>query len=379
MSVKLPKNITEAQATLPDPPQVTFSGHIAAGFRLVRHRYFRRIHQFEGGAERICEHILARLWKRKFYMTGLGHFTYLWIRDFGSVAESLVALGHTDRVQKTLHWSLHQYRRGGKVTLCIDRLGQIFNAPEQSIDALPWLLHAIVVSRYKLDDHERIFLEQQLIEYRETFLDSRGMLQHGHYAELRDGVLYDQSAYALTMVARLAVCVESLHLAGFHFSPGVYQKRLLGKYWNGDYFNADIETKAFSAEGALMPFVLNIVDDADMANKTFAYIEKHGLNRPYPLRYTNKPSAFRYRLWAWTIMRNYAGTTIWTWHGAFYLQLLKRYKHPDYAAQLASFEYMISHYGTFPELLNPDGSWYKTPFYKGDQAMIWCAVYLALK
>lgn len=39
---------------------------------------------------------------------------------------------------------------------------------------------------------------------------------------------------------------------------------------------------------------------------------------------------------------------------------------------------MIEHHGTYPELLNNDGSWYKALFYKADPGMVWAALFLEL-
>ena len=372
------ESLHKLRETLPEPPQITFAGHIAALGKLLGRRYFRRIRRFKGTPEQICEQILEALWTHKFYLTSLGHYSYLWIRDFGTVADALVQLGHKKRVHTTIRWALQHYKSHGRVTLCIDSLGQTFNAPEQSIDALPWLLHAIVVSDFSLSENDRSYLELQLYDYAHTFLSANGMLHDGHFAELRDGVLYHQSAYAVTMVARLAQCVQHLGLRGFRFRAKQYRELLLETYWNGHYFNADSRTSVFSAECNLFPFTLGIIDDADKATSVLNHIHATGLDRPYPMRYTNDPSAFRQRWWARSVMRNYAGTTIWTWHGAFYLQLLRHYGHVNYAAQLTAFEAMIVRYGTFPELLRPDGTWYKTIVYKGDEGMVWCALYLTL-
>lgn len=56
-----------------------------------------------------------------------------------------------------------------------------------------------------------------------------------------------------------------------------------------------------------------------------------------------------------------------SWHGVFYLHILKHYDHKEYAETKASFARMIERHGTWPEMLNPDGSWYNAPIYKGDQ------------
>jgi hypothetical protein len=77
-------------------------------------------------------------------------------------------------------------------------------------------------------------------------------------------------------------------------------------------------------------------------------------------------------------MPNYTGTTIWTWHGTFYLDLLQKFYQSDYDEEYAKFEQLIMRHKTYPELLNPDGSWYKAVFYSGDPGMVWAAIFLAL-
>jgi len=77
-------------------------------------------------------------------------------------------------------------------------------------------------------------------------------------------------------------------------------------------------------------------------------------------------------------MPNYTGTTIWTWHATFYLHVLKKYKRPEYDAQYTRFGELISLHGTYPELVNPDGSWYYVPIYRADPGMVWAALYLEL-
>jgi hypothetical protein len=39
---------------------------------------------------------------------------------------------------------------------------------------------------------------------------------------------------------------------------------------------------------------------------------------------------------------------------------------------------MIEKHGSFPEMLNKDGSWYYAPIYKGDPGMVWAALFVWL-
>ncbi len=356
-------------------------GTVRAEYRQVMNRYFGRIERFEGNAKQISGQVIEKLWEGDFYRTSLGHFDFFWMRDFGTVSQSLVNLGYTDRVHHTLVWALHHYRRAGAVTLCIDKAGNTFNAPaKKSVDALPWLLHSLVVSHYSLSLSERAFLDRQLEKYVKTFLNpATGELRPLHYAEMRDAVYYDRSAYAVSLVARLAQCSQELGLRTFPFDVAQYREDLVANYWTGEYFQADRVAAVYSSECALMPFFLGIIDDVDKAKATFAYIEKAGLNSLYPLVYCNRPEVFHYRFGMGTIlMPNYTGTTIWTWHGTFYLHLLKRYDCPEYAEQYAHFASLIERHGTYPELVNPDGSWFKAPLYRADPGMVWAALFLEL-
>ena len=357
------------------------AGVLHALFRQIGNRYWGRTERFEGSARDICSQILERLWYGDFYRTSLGHFNFFWMRDFGTVADDLVQLGHETRVHYTLRWTLRRYQIHGRITTCIDSFGTCFNAPgRESIDALPWLLHSLVVSRYVLNTQEKAFLSRELQRFTATFLDVSGDIRADVlFAEQRDAVYYDRSAYAVGLVGRLAACVEQLHLPGFGFRKDVYEKILTEHYWNGNYLNADRTNDAFSADSALVPLFLDVLSDTKKVDATLDYIEKKKINRPYPVRYGFHDKEFRHRLGMgrW-IMPEYTGNTIWTWHGTFYLHLLARRKNPLYAQNYRRFSALIERHKTYPELVVPDGSWYKAIFYRADPGMVWVALFLTL-
>lgn len=356
-------------------------GVLRAEYRQLANRYFGRVQRFKGTAKEIGEQIIERLWAGDFYRTSLGHFDFFWMRDFGTVAKSLVDLGHTTRVHYTLRWALRQYRKAGRITTCIDKAGNAFNAPGlPSIDGLPWLLHSLRVSGYVLNNAEKTFLSHQLQEYCDNYLDKSGDLRPGlRIAEMRDAVYYDRSAYAISLIGRMAYCVQKLHLPGFPFAPDVYETILKDHYWNGQYFNADRSNDAFSSDSALMPFFLKVIEDKAMIEKTLDVIHKKKFNMPFPLRYGERDHEFKHRfgMGHW-MMPRYTGDTMWTWHGTFYLHIMQRIKHPDYALNYKRFVRMIEKQGTYPELINANGKWYDTPIYRSDPGMVWVALFLAL-
>lgn len=356
-------------------------GTLRAEYRQITNRYFGKIERFEGDANQICEQIVDKLWQGDFYRTSLGHFDFFWMRDFGTVCESLVRLGHTERVDRTLSWAMYHFRRADDVTLCIDQAGNTFNAPaHKSIDALPWLLHCLLVSGYELSSAERGFLQRQLKKYSRVFLDpTTGSIIKARYAEMRDAVYYDRSAYSVALVARMAQCATELGLT-FAYQVAHYQADLLENYWTGQYFKADRRSGVFSSECALMPFYLGVIDDVEMMNATFDYITSRGFSSLAPLQYCPDSTDFHFRVGMGKFfMPNYTGTSIWTWHATFYLHLLKRQQRPEYTAEHTKFSALIERHGSYPELLNADGSWYKAPFYKSDPGMVWAALYLELQ
>ncbi len=356
-------------------------GTIRVWSRQIYNRYFGKIERFDGTPREICEQILDRLWEGDFYRTSLGHFDFFWMRDFGTVADSLVRLGEGNNVRHTLNWALLHYMKVDHVTLCIDKAGNTFNAPaKKSIDALPWLLHSLVVSEYKLRPMEAKLLNKRLKNYAATYLhpETGDLKTNVRYAEMRDAVNYDRSAYAIAMIARMSACAQKLKL-DFPFSLEVYQKILNENYWNGRFYKADRSTNAWSSECGLMPFFLDVVDSKEKAASTFDYLQESGYQKLYPLEYCKDWSKFHYRfgMGKW-LMPNYTGTTIWTWHGTFYLHSLKKFKRPEYDEEYAKFEKLIKRHGTYPELTNPDGSWFKAPLYKADPGMVWVALFLSL-
>src|SRR5689334_20033115 len=134
-------------------------GTVQAEWRQLYGRYFGRIEHFDGDAEQICRQVVERCWNGEYYKTSLGHFEQFFIRDFGTVSESLVRTGQRKHVLHTIKWAMMFYRRSAKITTCVDKFGNCFDAPMHAVDSLPWLLHSITVSGYDLNKAERKFLE----------------------------------------------------------------------------------------------------------------------------------------------------------------------------------------------------------------------------
>jgi hypothetical protein len=351
---------------------------IATAVRTFFERYAPLPAPLAGSPRALCAAIVERLWGGAFYRMGLGHFDYVWMRDFGVVARALMATGNAKRAQDTLQWVLRHYERAGRVATCVDARGRLFDAPRYALDTLPWLFDALVVCRAELSHPQRQFLQAQLTRYCAQVLTREGLVRPARFAELRDAVVYRQSAYGVCMLELLKRAAQALGLEAPALSRQDYPALLQKEYWNGAYFNADKGTRAFSAECSLFPFWLGIIQDRGQLAALLRTIRQKGLAEPYPMRYTDEPRAFAYRWWATLIMPNYAATTIWSWMGALYLDLLARAGDPTYAQEYEKFSGMLARAGTFPELLNPDGSRYQSAFYRAEHGMLWAVLYLVL-
>lgn len=336
--------------------------------------------RFSGTADEIAAAIVERTWNGTFFQTGVGHFDYFWMRDFGTVAEALMRLGKQQEVHATVHFALTSYMASALgVTTCISRGGKPFDLPMRSIDSLPWLLRTCSVCGMSLSDAQRAFLQKQLHAFVAEFLNKHDGLpkRNGRYAELRDVVHYSQSAYAITMVSVLMRSARELGLEVPPQCQRAYGSYLIDSYWNGTYLRADANTDAFSAECNLFPLWLGVIDDADVHNRVLEYIVRKGIAEPYPVVYTDQPDAFRYRWWH-CMVGQYGGRTIWPWHGFIYLVLLKAQGRPEFAQAYQAITALIEQHQTVPELLQADGSLYRSVFYRSETGMVWAALFLGL-
>lgn len=350
--------------------------------RWVTRVFWRRrqgaIQRFQGSAEAICRQIIEVCWNGRYLQTGLGNYLELWVRDLGVCTAALCRIGARDRARASWVWALDRFARTGRITTTITQGGRPVNFPFESHDALPWILHALcALGDRALLEKYRPFLESQIQQYAETIVDTATGALRRAFAGIRDLVRYQASAYNTVMLGMLSRDLQILGLPN-PFRAFDYGAILLQRFWTGTHFRADAIGDHFSSEANLFPFWTGLVDDAARWGKIHRTFHALGLTLQYPVRYAPEMHVFSARWDQTFILRNYQGTTIWTWLGAIYLQLAKRYGSPGRAKEEDAFRSMIERYGTFPEVLNPDGSWYRTTFYSSDEGMLWAALYLDL-
>lgn len=346
--------------------------------RVLRRRFFSKPRRFEGNAEDICRQIVETCWNGTFLQTSIGHLKDFWVRDLAICTPALLHLGLRDRVRQSWAWALERFAANGKLTTTVHRWGRTMNFPSESHDALPWLLRAL----RDLGDQEllrtyRPFLEREVAWYAKRNVDTATGAIRRALVGIRDAVRYHASAYNLTMVGVLSQDLTALSFRN-PFRAFNYREILIDRYWTGTHFRADVYGDHFASEANLFPFWTGLIDDRGMWEKIRAYIHALHLTEPYPIKYAPIARTLPAHWYFGIFAPNYQGTTIWSWLGAVYLQLCQKYRSPGQEEEQRAFTAMIERYGTFPELLSPDGSWYKTLAVRADDGMIWASMYLDL-
>ena len=126
--------------------------HLVQAFRIFGKSVKRRLKgtgRYNGNAEQICRQIVEKCWNGKYYLTSTGHFCEFYCRDFGWSAESLIKLGHEDRVEKTLDYVLDIFSRKGGIKTTITPWGKPIDVYHYSPDSLAFLLRTISLLKSK--------------------------------------------------------------------------------------------------------------------------------------------------------------------------------------------------------------------------------------
>jgi hypothetical protein len=330
-------------------------------------------HAYPGDAKAICKAIVNACWNGEFFQTSAGHFAEFWTRDFGWCVDSLLELGHRQKVLKTLEYALDCFSKAGKITTAINPNHQPFDFPRFAPDSLPFLMRALNAANAKsLIEKHRGFLQAQADDYSRRAIDPKTKLVRGaKFSSMKDGSYRKSSAYDTAMVGMLA---GGLKKAKFRHNLPDARKALLKHYWTGSYFLDDLSGKKHVAGDAqLFPFWTGVISDKAMMRKAFGSVHKAGLDKPFPLKYTSgrmPADVLAQRIFA----PNYEGNTIWAHMGLLYIAKLKEIDRGYARVCVSWYRDLVERYGTFLEVYEPDGrSPYRSNFYAADEGMLWAA------
>jgi hypothetical protein len=115
-----------------------------------------------------------------------------------------------------------------------------------------------------------------------------------------------------------------------------------------------------------------------MLKTVIGSIKKAGLDRPWPLKYTNKKVKATHVFPFNIMLPDYETDSIWMHLGLCYLDIVRMYDQKLFKRYIDKYSALIEKNRNFLELFNPDGSVFIKRLYVADESMLWAAKYLEL-
>lgn len=335
-------------------------------------------HRYYGSAEDICKLTVNDCWNGRFFQTSTHNFPQFWTRDFGWCTQSLMKLGHADKVHQTMRYAVNRFKHYNKITTTITPGGRPFNYPTTAVDSLPWLIHSIRISQFPHYEL-RGFLNLQVQKFFHEFINPlNGLVKPElHVSSMKDLAVRKSSCYDNCMVGMLATDLTELKLVN-PFEKYNYPALLREHFWNGSFFFDDLAKKMYVAGDAnLFPFIVGLVSDPEMLALAIQAIEGAGLTDPFPLKYTSSRRHVEF-IWQEKLLPNYESDAIWMHMGPLYIKLLQHVDKDKAALYKQRYKEAIEKAGNYLEVYTKEGLPYKTPLYTCDRGLLWAANYLTL-
>ncbi len=342
-----------------------------------KNRFFSK--KYDGNAETICKQIIKDCWNGRFFQTSTQNFPQFWTRDFGFCTGSLIKLKYENEVHQTLRYALNRFKQSNKITTTITPGGKPFDFPKPAVDSLPYLIHAIKISKFPYYSF-RYFLNKEIKKFFDTFINEQNGLVRPelHVSSMKDFAIRRSSCYDNCLVAMLADDLQKMKNLQNPFKKFDYPSLIKRHFWNGHYFYDDLSKKHyFAGDANLFPFLFGIIDDQQMLKSSLHQIQAAGLDEPFPLRYTQDRRNIHF-IWQEIFLRNYESSAIWMHMGPLYVKLVKRVDFEQAREYKEKYTELIEKHRNFLEVFNSKGRPYGTPFYYCDRGMLWAANYLGL-
>tara|TARA_Y100000310_G_scaffold316956_1_gene369282 strand:+ start:3006 stop:4058 length:1053 start_codon:yes stop_codon:yes gene_type:complete len=343
-------------------------------FTSWKSRFFPK--KYKGSAEEICRQIVEECWNGRYFQTSTGNFAQFWARDFGWCTASLLKLGYNEKVKQTLRYAVNRYKKANKITTTLTPKGKAFDFPTYAVDSIPWLIHSMRLSKFNYYDHKE-FLNKEIRKFYEKVVDpSTGLVKKGHFSSMKDHTVRNSSCYDNSMVAMLANDLKNMKL--FNPFKGDNSKLLEDKFWNGKYFEDDLDKGDYIAGDAnIFPFLCGGIKDEEKLRSCIKYIQAAFLDDPFPLKYTQNREGINF-ISEEIFARDYESNAIWMHMGPLYVKLVKEVDLGLYEKYEKQYTNLIEHHQNYLEVFNKEGKPYSSPFYYCDSGMLWACNYLTL-
>jgi len=356
--------------------------HYKEGLRIFKRKLLNKpIKKYSGNSKEICKQIIDDCWNGKYLQVSPGNFAEFYCRDFGIIVKHLLNLGYKKQVESTLKYALKIFKKHNKFTTTItpDKIpvDMFYPTPE----SLSYIVNSLVLLKNKkLIQEYKSFIEQQVqMIFENDFNQKTGLLRDDkHFSAMKDQALRRSSCYNNCFLALLSNNLNKLKLNN-PFKKYNFKKTIKENFWNGSYFYDDLSHKRYIAGDAnVFPFWCDIFTSKKMFNSVLDTIQRNGLDKPWPLRYTRSRIKAHEYFPVRFFSKNYEGNTVWMHLGSCFIDVVSKFNKQLTKYYLEQYKHVIQKHKNFLEVFNPDGTIYKTPFYKADESMSWCAIYLNL-
>ncbi|MFH1505555.1 MAG: hypothetical protein ABIE94_01025 [archaeon] len=340
------------------------------------------VKRYKGNAAEICRQCLEDSWndEKGYQMVSAGHFKVFYMRDFGWICESMLKLGHKERVKQTLEYALEHYKKKGNITTSINPHGFCFDFPTYSPDSLAYMLRCLFLLKdKKLVEKYKIFLEKEAKRYFEVAIDKEtGLIKKKKFSSMKDLAVRQSSCYNNCMSFAVSAYLDKLKLKN-PLKKYDFKKIIKKHFWTGEYFLDDLSgSKEITGDSNVFPFWLGVFDDKAMLKKAIASIRKVKLDVPFPLKYCRNDLKEQEMLGTETMAKDYERDAVWMHMGPLYIEIVKRVDNKLAKKYIGQYTRVIEKHKNFLEVFGPKGEVYKTPFYYTDESMSWAANYLTL-
>jgi len=288
-------------------------------------------------------------------------------------------LGYEKEVKKTLQYALNIYSKHRTLTTTITKDAKPLHMFEYSPDSLPMLLRSLRQAKaHDLAKTYEPFIEEQTRWYLNNVMDEKtNLVNNNKWSSMKDNFRRFSSCYDNSMLAMLSDELDILKLAN-PFKTFKIKQKMREALWSGQYFYDDSKKKRYiSGDANTFPYWCGVFKDPKMFAKSLESIQKAGLDKPWPLKYTRVKmrSVFPMNI----LLPDYEQDTIWMHLGLCFLDVVKKHDEKLFMEYYHKYTELIEKHGTFLELYDKAGKPYKRRLYITDEGMIWAAKYLEWK
>ena len=359
--------------------------HIYEGLRFFKHRLAVGVHgvkKYQGNAKHICKQVIDACWNGEYFQTSAGHYNEFYTRDFGFCTEALLKLGYRKKVLQTLEYALAIFSKANSITTTISPEGLPFNFPYYSVDSLPLMIRSLRLANAKsLIKQHKAFLNNEINRFYNFVIDKETGLvtKKRYFSSMKDYSKRKSSCYDNVMAAMLKEDLKKLKILDNPLKNIDFKKNIKDSFWTGKYFLDDLSgTTHVSGDANVFPFWTGVFTDKSMMKKTFGILKFHGLDEPFPLKYTTHRIKEDKMIFLEFLVPNWERHSIWAQMGPIYIGLIKKTDRKQFKKYTELYKNWIEKNGTYLEVFDSKGKPLNTLFYHADEGMIWASMFLEL-